>query len=287
MTTEPKIQPNRQEEIEKQKRKRRTKVAIQFLIKILIVVAVIGGIIGLGFVLDRVGYTRIKEIYVTDYNLTELKLIDPEALSAKLLQDFDEDNYFLLSPKNVEKKIKELTTYTKNIYVSKLFPDAIKVEIVERRPKLIVSQAESCVVLDSEAYVLELVETELTDGATIGSGLCPTYTELDSADQPLLLVSDEINTEFTVGESSSFYVLDNLITTEEILNSEGYIVEKVLFTDNLYSFYLEGGKIIIMSDHEDFENQHKRLIIILREIASKKIDFETLDVSYERPVITR
>lgn len=287
MVDQTKLPASRTEEIEKKKRNRRAKVFIQILLRISLTMGIVGLIIGLGFLLDRVGYTKIKEIYITDYNLTELKLIDPEKLSEDLLSEFKGENYFLLQPHDVETKITELTTYTKNVYISKLFPNAIKVEIVERRPALILSQPERCVVLDSESYVLELVETELTESATIGIDLCPQYTELDSTEQPLLLTSDEVNTEFHLGEEAPFYVLDNLRITQQILLSEGYEVESVVFTDNIYSYQIGENRVIKMSDLEDFEIQQKRLIVILQEIATQKIDFETLDVSYERPVITR
>lgn len=267
------------ETLVKQRKSRKRRKAYTLGFKALRTLLITSGILlGITY-LTRSKLVVIKEVYVTDYNLTEIEHIDAAKLEADLLELYLESNYFLLSPIEVREKVISSSPFIEHAYVTKLFPEGLKVEIVERKASIQVEHPRYCALLDREGYVLELWES---DEQTEGS--CINLSEVYSLPK---VVTSTLKAEFILDTKSTYHDVGSVLVSKRILKEHGYEVSDILLDQDVYVMTLDGGQEILLSSLGDPEAQQKRLIVILREINTQKLTFQTLDVRYERPVITR
>jgi cell division septal protein FtsQ len=258
----------------KRRQRRVSKLRIKPIYRKLSIIILIGVcIFALLWGLNSLGVTKIKHITVVESSGGTFTYIDYMELEESLNQNLTGISYYKLKDVEVNSLVDSFTSYAKEVSVEKLFPSTVRVSIEERVPVLTIVSGDSCGVIDESRTCLEVL---------IDDQVCEDIAENTNTK---LLVADDLQLTFELNKKVSFYDSAMLLITADMLEQNGYLVDNYLYEDNTYTFYTEADQRIIFTQLEGYEMQQKRLLVSLSEINSSKIEFTSLDLRYERPVI--
>lgn len=250
--------------------------------KRLLLIAILLGVIGvivLGAYLG--GFFNLEKVEVGRVDGTKLVNVSGSAIEISILDKFEERKLPFLSISEVTKLVDKSSPYIRYSSVEKIFPDTLKVQITERIPFIIVESAGKCSILDPEGVVVEqyIVGSEDTSVSD-----CNALNETKSLP---ILTSDDVKAEFKLSEKSSFYDIEKILLVVRALESRDYEVNSIRLELGVYTLGLEGDRQVVFSNKQDTEIQVKRLLLVLEQLDIDDLEFKTLDIRYERPVLTK
>lgn len=218
----------------------------------------------------------IKKFVVKSENGEELQYLDVESISEHLGDLYKDKTLTEVNITEIQSEILKFSPFVKEVYVEKSFPNKIEVRVVERVPEILLLTERECAALDPENIVVELIQITEVDECT----------QLGTKYKLVTFVSTEIKADFEVGKELTSYESEKMILTKRVVQSKGYVISKIELKEGLYTISLEGEKQIIMSSLQEVEIQLKKFILVVQQIEIDSIQFKTLDLRYERPVIT-
>ncbi|GAB4157100.1 MAG: hypothetical protein Fur003_0680 [Candidatus Dojkabacteria bacterium] len=281
------------------------------------------------FVIDKTPLLKVKTIYVTDFNATELDFLDKEQLKAELLPEVKGKNIFGINLSVLRAKLQKNTQsqLIEHAYFSKLFPDTIKLELVERKPFLSIDTPTECATIDKAGFVIDLIEVVSTTtsqatttpiasnngSTTTTNNTSNGATNSTTASNTATTSASTTNTAFKGGNcnaSLTKYGAYQFISTKEgmgyklgketnaidttkmqklikVLEATKYDYKYFWSDGFVLQVFLENDAWIKLSFTQSLDTQLKRLILVTDEIESQNIRFKTMDLRYERPAITK
>lgn len=187
------------------------------------------------------------------------------------------ENFFLLSPSELNKELVSKISYIKSADVKKSLPNKLEIFVEIYQPELLsVLNGDQCYVLSSEGIMLERVcEGESTD-------CCMSYIETNGL---YLLTSSSVDISKLENGKEKLLVMESISMVTKITESLGYGIKSVTLSGDILELKTTDDKILRFSMGEDLDTQLERLVIVAGKIKSDKIKFKSLDVRFERPVI--
>ena len=188
-------------------------------------------------------------------------------------------NYFSFHTPNVERDMYSKIPYLKSVILEKIMPNRVNV-MYEQYTVEIVGElnGDGCFLLCSDGYMLE----EVCDGEEDPEDCCMSYANDEGyrymkADS--LSLSDDDNGRKKLLVMSS---VDDLISVFESLSLN---VENIDLGDEVLDVYIEGGKKFVFDFNNDLMLQLQRLYVVMGKIQGDDMDYDTLDLRFERPVL--
>lgn len=187
------------------------------------------------------------------------------------------ENFFLLSPSELNKELVSKISYIKSADVKKSLPNKLEIFVEIYQPELLsVLNGDQCYVLSSEGIMLERVcEGESTD-------CCMSYIETNGL---YLLTSSSVDISKLENGKEKLLVMESISMVTKITESLGYGIKSVTLSGDILELNTTDDKILRFSMGEDLDTQLERLVIVAGKIKSDKIKLKSLDVRFERPVI--
>lgn len=187
------------------------------------------------------------------------------------------ENFFLLSPSELNKELVSKISYIKSADVKKSLPNKLEIFVEIYQPELLsVLNGDQCYVLSSEGIMLERVcEGESTD-------CCMSYIETNGL---YLLTSSSVDISKLENGKEKLLVMESISMVTKITESLGYGIKSVTLSGDILELKTTDDKILRFSMGEDLDTQLERLVIVAGKIKSDKIKLKSLDVRFERPVI--
>jgi hypothetical protein len=229
-------------------RKKWFKIARPFIIITLVILII--------YILTILGIFKIKNIK----NTTDLNYVSN--LSETTNQYLGE-GYFSLNLGKLEKDVKNSNRYIKEVKAEKIFPNKIHLEIEEYDPMSYLEYKDVCYILSEEGVILEqnseYEKCELEEGIKLNS-------------KQNILAEDKLifNTE--------------LLEIAKVLQEFGWEISEVVFEENLLEVS-DGEKTVIIEINENYERQLAQLYLILEKVNIESIEYKSLDLRFERPVM--
>lgn len=179
-------------------------------------------------------------------------------------------NIFLISVDELESKLKEKNGFVKRITVEKRIPFTLHVLVDEYTPSFMGYSSEKCVLFSREGVHLKELCTECSEE-------CIQY----------------------LNEYSSMYITSNsalegngkLIYAEEIgdilkiLSTFGYSIKSLSINDGIATFEDFNGHTFTFDITENLNIQLNRVYIVGKKINSESMEFKSLDLRFDRPVM--
>ena len=207
------------------------------------------------YILFLVGIFQIKNI---EPNI-ELKHANIQQATNQYLGQ----EYFSLNLYNLEQDILDSEKYIKGVNAEKVFPNKVRLKIEEYIPTSYLEYKETCYIISQEGVILEeLVEYE---ECTLENGI------LLETDQNILAENRLI---FDVEVEEAITVLTEF----------GWEVNKIKFNKNVLNF-TDGEKTVVIEVNQEYENQLAKLYLILEKANIEGIEYESLDLRFQRPVM--
>ena len=183
------------------------------------------------------------------------------------------ENFFLSDLPTARSKIVGENIFVEEIHTEKVFPNTVIVNITEREPFLLANNAiTGCHLLDLNGYVLSPEGSSCSD-------LRENYNVIE------IVGIDIDNFEFLYGTTSQFYLASKIHEIMNVLSHYAYRVEAMQLNNQVLDIELTNDRTIVFSLSDDLDLQFKRLIILTQQIRTDSIDFEMMDLRFERPVL--
>jgi len=226
---------------------------------------------------NLVGVWNIKKYEIYDVSGSEIPLNIVNDISKYIDENSVGDNFFLLSPSELNTQLVSNISYIKSANVQKSLPNKLEIFVETYKPELLsVLNEDQCYVLSNEGIMLERVcEGETKD-------CCMKYIETNKL---YLLTSSSVDISKLENGKEKLLVMDSISKVTKITYSLGYAIEGVTLSGDILELRLTDKRILRFSMGEDLDVQLERLVIVAGKIKSDKIKFKSLDVRFERPVI--
>lgn len=216
------------------------------------------------------------------------QLTDQEAvlLQENVLKVVSGKNLFLTKIEEVEEVAYKSSPYVQKVTVHKSFPQTLTIKASRRHGVMLVATNSGCVLLDRFGFTLEYEKKELEEDASIEKIQKSCAEFLSRFSLPVLYVK-ALKAEFKPGNESTFYDASKFIQLIDILNASNYQPLQISWDKDTYLVTTSDKHQLIFSALQDFELQLKRFIVVADQIASNEMEFVSLDLRYERPVLRR
>ena len=216
----------------------------------------------------------ISKFEIVPFEKDNFEVIDSE----KILQSdyLNENNlYFEIDLKKIENDILSISPFVENVYLSKIFPNKLKIEIKERTPFVALEiEQKRCVLLDEQGYVLEIEESDCKNIQAQAQ-----YTSI-------LVKSDDPKINFTKSTFSIYYQLLKIEDILKVMNKYQIPVTSISIKENIATFNSVKEKKYIFSFNQDISIQLSRFIAVLSQLEKKSYTYKQIDFRFKRPVLT-
>lgn len=207
---------------------------------------------------------RNIEFVLPEGAYTDINSLEESAKSVKGM------NIFLISVEDIQVVLKEGNEFVKFVTVEKKIPFTLKITIQEYEPKFIGYSSDRCVLFSEGGNRVKELCSDCNEE-------CPKY--LDT--YPAIYLS-----------SNSALESDNhLIYREEfssvlgILSVFGFDISSISVNDGIATFNSVDEHIFVLDLSDDLNIQLRRLYIVGKKINSESIEFKSLDLRFDRPVM--
>jgi hypothetical protein len=240
---------------------KRTSLVI-FLRKILFVVITILIII-ISFLL---GLWDVKEF---EYLNTDFNRFSSNQLDSHLSQ-YKGENIFLINPLEVEDLLITEEGYIKEARVEKILPGKLRITISEHIPFFAGYYSDRCILFSSDGTKINNICEECEKECF----------ELSKDNIQVYIVSDSL-----LESSNKLIFLEEIKNVTKILDLFGYCTEKITIQNGLCSFEDDSNHTFTFDLAYNLDVQLARLYLVCQKIDNNMIQFSSLDLRFERPVM--
>ena len=224
--------------------------------KIVRPIIIVGLIVLLIYILTILGILKIKEIEL------DTKLEYVQNLS-QITNQYKGEGYFSLNLEELENDIRNSDKYVKKVSAEKIFPNKIVLKIEENQPLYYLEYKEICYILSQEGLILE--ENLEYDECLLEKGILLESKENILADNRVIFDLE-------------------LYEVVKILEEFGWEISKVEFQKNVMSVR-DADRTITIEVNQEYEDQLSKLYLVLEKANIESIDYKSLDLRYQRPVM--
>jgi cell division septal protein FtsQ len=224
--------------------------------KILRPILIVGLVILIIYILTILGIFQIKKIE-TDNKLKHV------ANFSETTKKYLGKGYFSLGLEQMEEEIKNSNRYIKSVSAEKIFPNKIFLEIEEYEPMTYMEYKESCYIFSQEGLVLD-----------------------ENAEYEQCFLENGIKLE----TSQNILAEDRLIFDTEIyeivkvLEEFGWDIKTISFDKNVLEIS-DGEKSVTIEVNQEYETQLSKLYLVLEKVNMEGLEYKSLDLRFERPVM--
>lgn len=294
----------------------KSKITVKGVVKLVIFSILIAFII---FFLPKLEFFIIDQFEINTVSGEKIVNIDKEAV-LKIVSENKKENFFTFNNQEYEKKILEVDSKIKTVYIKKVLPNKAIIFLEERFPVLTIYTKTNCVLVAEDGYILEIeninnlenseqnavsldqtaqnivstntsttqAETQenpaLTDG--FGSILCQNQISRYLTD--LVELSDS-KIDFEVGSKNNSYLVEGLIKIKQATDLKGFAIEKIVIKDSVAYIILRGEKILnlVIDFDKEIEVQVNRFLAIMEYTPTIVTEYSTVDLRFEKPVLRK
>lgn len=188
-------------------------------------------------------------------------------------------NFFTIYAKKLEDDLARNISYVKSARVVKDVPNKLEVFINLYEPKSLVHDRDDhCKLLSSSGIVLDELCTDTPDKLLC----CKGYS---SDGKYYLFKSDQADTSKLPSGKEQLLVMNGISDVVEVVESYGFRVKEVVLENKVITLRDMDEKKHIFSLSEDINTQLARYFVVMGRVKSEGMNFSSIDVRFERPVV--
>lgn len=203
-----------------------------------------------------------------EYANSSLSNISTEEIDS-YIEGFKGKNIFSVSPKEVEEAIYNGSGYVKKVYVKKIVPSKLLITIEEYEPYFIGYSSDTCLLFSKEGIKVDKLCEECED-------IC-----FEQGDESLVrILSDQA---LEANDRLLFYnEFHNILL---LLEEFGYEISMIEIEDGVVTVYDIKEHFFVFDITYNLDVQLARWYLVAKKIVSDMIEFKSIDMRFERPVM--
>ncbi len=219
-------------------------------------------ILFLSFIL---GFWNIKRFEYSDSSFLNITTKEIDSY----LEEFKGKNIFFVSPKDVEEKILNSNSYVKRVYVKKIIPSKLLITIKEYEPYFIGYSSDTCLLFSKEGIKVEKVCAECEE-------IC-----FEQGEESLVRISSDQALEAN-GRLLFYEEFQNIFL---LFEEFGYDISIIEIEDGIVTVYDNKDHSFVFDITYNLDIQLARWYLVAKKIVSDMIEFKSIDMRFERPVM--
>ncbi len=224
------------------------------------------------------------------WNITKHEVIniDGEDIDRSIFLEiekyFDENissfNYFLFSPKEHQKNMYSNIAEVKKVRIEKVLPNKVVLFVEIHQPKYVVELlSDQCFVLSPGGFVLHDILEEDTE---IPEQFCINYATENSL---IYFASTDMEISVLEDGKKRLLLMEDINRVVEVVETFNYKIVNITLESGVLKIFDEEGKEFTFSLADDISTQLKRFIVVIGKIKNDLLEFGSLDLRFERPVM--
>lgn len=188
-------------------------------------------------------------------------------------------NFFSVYSKDIENTVESNISYVKSVRVSKVVPNKLQLFVEIYQPRSIILDTENhCKLLSTTGIVLEELCQDAED-----IPLCCTGHVSDG--KYYLFKSDEVDTSKLAGGKEKLLVMKGISDIVKVVESFGFNIKQVILEEKVLHILDIDDKTHIFTFSDSIDTQLARYFVVMGKVKSDSIEFSSIDVRFERPVV--
>jgi hypothetical protein len=187
-------------------------------------------------------------------------------------------NYFSFPPAQFEKQMYLDIPYIEKIRIEKTLPNKLVIFTSIYNPEYV------ALLKDNSCYILSLngILLEQICGEQEGS-CCAEYSK--SENLPLFL-SSSVDISILENQKDKLLVLDDISTIYRVITAFKYSIKEIALVDDILEFKDLEDRIFRFNMSDDLNIQTQRFVSVIGKVKGEDMQFKTLDLRFERPVMS-
>jgi len=232
-------------------------------------ILIVVGLALIVFLVDYLGFINIKSIEVT--GAINVPLDQVYALATKL----DGQNFFLADIYSVKDEIEKSSNFVDKIYITKNFPDSVKIEISEKSTDFLLC--------DLELNKYGLIDEE---GFIILTGDNSSECESIAAQYGALLVQNPISSgNFEANGTYDPYIISQIDAINKYFVNLNIETSSISVHNDYCEVEFQDTRLALFSFDQPIYEQLYRFEAVYNYTLVEMIDFEGVDLRYNKPIL--
>ena len=214
----------------------------------------------------------IHQVILDSSNGEKLSYVDKDKAESDI-NWVNGKKYFNINIEDI-KKVFNNNPFVSSILVTKIFPNTILVYIKERKPFVSLEiDNNTCVLLDQESFVLSKSDGNCAD--------------INTKYMPIQLSIEDPKISFVENTQSTYYQVSNIVKITKIFAQYNLGITKITIKNTVMAVNANEKKNFVFSLNQDIVEQLTRMSAVMPQIEMSQIKYTSLDLRFERPVLTK
>jgi hypothetical protein len=224
-----------------------------------------------------VGFWDVKKYELYDLSGEPVSDSISSSVSKYLKENVTGASYFLLSPSSLEKDLYLQIPKLKSVRIEKVAPNKLVLFLEDFDEKYVAYlRDQKCYLLAQEGIVLDTICEESEEGC------CQQYA-LDNS--LIYFSSDEVEPSTSEGDKDKLLIMEEVGKIVKVVETFNYRINRIVLNKEIVELYDDSDRVFRFTISADIDIQLKRFIVVAGKINSEEMDFSSLDLRFERPVM--
>ena len=197
-------------------------------------------------------------------------------------------NYFSINTRDIQRALYSEVANLKWVKVEKTMPNKMVLFVKEFEPKYVLNlEQDSCKVLSREGYLLFTIcendtEKEEKEKKDVLLECC---REFSNGNNLILFQSKELVLSSLEYGRKKLLLIEDIQNIVKVIETSSYEIVHIEVENDILEIEELDGRKFKFSLGKDIDIQLRRYIIVLSKIRNDSLEFQTLDLRFERPVL--
>ncbi|MFA7628008.1 MAG: hypothetical protein WCY37_01135 [Candidatus Dojkabacteria bacterium] len=224
-----------------------------------------------------VGLWDVRKYELYDLSGEEVEEEISFSVSNYLKENVTGENYFLLSPSSLEKDLYLQIPKLKTVRIEKVAPNKLVLFLEDFDKKYVAFlRDQKCYLLAQEGIVLDSICEESEAECCQQYGLDNSLTYFSS---------EEVEPSIFEDEKDRLLIMEEVGKIVTIVDTFNYRIKRIVLNKEIVELYDESDRVFRFTISADIDIQLKRFIVVAGKINSEEMNFSSLDLRFERPVM--
>ncbi|HRY22277.1 MAG TPA: hypothetical protein P5311_00735 [Candidatus Dojkabacteria bacterium] len=201
------------------------------------------------------------------------------SVSKYLKENVTGENFFLLNLSSLEKDLYLDIPKLKSVRIEKVAPNKLVLFLETFDEKYVAYlRDQKCYLLAQEGIVLD----SICEDEEVGKECCKQYAIDNSL---TYFFSEKVEPSIFEDDKDRLLIMEEVGKIVKVVEKFNYRIKRIVLDKEVVELYDEGDRIFRFTISADIDTQLKRFIVVAGKVNSEEMDFSSLDLRFERPVM--
>lgn len=201
------------------------------------------------------------------------------SVSKYLKENVTGENFFLLNLSSLEKDLYLDIPKLKSVRIEKVAPNKLVLFLETFDEKYVAYlRDQKCYLLAQEGIVLD----SICEDDEVGKECCKQYAIDNSL---TYFFSEKVEPSIFEDDKDSLLIMEEVGKIVKVVEKFNYRIKGIVLNEEIVELYDESDRVFRFTISADIDIQLKRFIVVAGKINSEEMDFSSLDLRFERPVM--